>query len=627
MKINLTESQSRIVNHIDGPLLVIAGPGSGKTRVLTERIINLLNLGKKRILALTFSNKAAEEIKERVEDRIGEEYESKVYIGTIHSFCLDIINEKGNLIGLPTGLTIFENEADRFAILRDAINESAEIYNQLEDIKKDKNGLTSILSSISEYKKSFISPEMLANSNDETERVFSQIYKTYNNMMLSQNAIDFDDILYYSYELFTSIPKIASNYTRLYKYIFVDEAQDLNNTQYKVLKSLAVETKNIMFVGDPAQSIYGFNGSESEIMVENFVNDFNPEVYELSENFRSTRKIIEAGKVIQPEIHSASIYPIEGELKIFSFENEVEEANWIFNKISELLKNGNEWVEKGIGYENIGVIARNRYVFNKLIEKFEKNNIKFNMGAKTRKAESESDLIKTFEEGLQIIINPNDNVHYKYILDRFKCKNSNQGNDNLEKFMSLECNRKDCEEDCNYELLYDSWKLLIDNQEHFTQAIDLVSKKVKNLNQYDEDELFLIENDINMWKQHWKNYCGNTIKGQRNLAQFRNQVALGMTQNYDSEGISLLTVHMSKGLEFDVVFIMGVNEGTFPDYRAKSNKEIKEERNNMFVSITRAKRVCYLTYPKLKMMPWGSEKRQNPSRFINELLRTQYYEK
>jgi DNA helicase-2/ATP-dependent DNA helicase PcrA len=621
MKINLTESQSKIVNHIDGPMLVKAGPGSGKTRVLTERIINLLNLGKKRILALTFSNKAAEEIKERVEERLGEEYESKVYIGTIHSFCLDVINERGSLIGLPTGLTIFENESDRLAILRDAINESAESYNQIETIKKGKNVIKSILNNISEYKKKFVSPEMLASSDDENERIFSQIYETYNNMMLRQNAIDFDDILFYSYELFSSVPKIAKNYTRLYKYIFVDEAQDLNRAQYKVLKALAIETANVMFVGDPAQSIYGFNGSESEIMVIDFVNDFSPKVYELNENFRSARKIIEAGQIIQPEIQSNSIYPIEGELEIFDFNNETEETNWIFNKISELLESGNKWVENSIGYDNIGIIARNRYVFNELIEKFKQNKTKFNMGAKTRKAESESDLIKTFEEGVQIIINPNDNVHYQYILNRFKCKNSNLGNDNLERFMSLECSRENCMEDCDYELLYDSWKLLIENQESFTQAIDLVSNKVKSLNRYDEDELFLIENDINMWKQHWKNYCGKTVKGQRNLAQFRNQVALGMTQNYDSEGISLLTVHMSKGLEFDVVFIMGLNEGTFPDYRAKLDKEIKEERNNMFVSITRAKRVCYLTYPRLKMMPWGREKKQNASRFINELLR------
>lgn len=619
MKISLTENQSRIVNHIDGPILVVAGPGSGKTRVLTERIINLLSIGKKRILALTFSNKAADEIKSRVENRLGDEAEDKTFIGTIHSFCLDVINDKGYLIGLPTGLTIFENRNDRLAVLRDAINESTEIYSELTNFKKDKSVLEDILLRISEYKKEFITPDILAESNDEDEILFSKIYETYNNMMIMQNAIDFDDILLYSYELFTSIPKVATNYTRLYKYIFVDEAQDLNIPQYRVIKALSTAIDNIMLVGDPSQSIYGFNGSESEIMVKNFVNDFQPTEYKLDENFRSTRKIIEAGGRIQPEITSNAVYPIEGELEIHDFKDEVAEASWIHNKISELINHGNEWVEEKIKYENIGIIARNRYVFGKLIEKFDENGIKYNMGANSRKNESESDIIKTFEEGLKVIINPNDEIHYKRILQRFKCKTSYVGEDNLERFLKLECNENSCIERCDYRLLHDSWQLLVDDQESFTRAIKIITDKIDKSDNYTDEELFLIENDLNMWNMHWSNYCGNTVKGQRSIAQFRNQVALGMTQNYDSEGISMLTVHMSKGLEFDVVFIMGLNEGTFPDYRAKSNKELKEERNNMFVALTRAKRVCYLTYPDVKMMPWGSTKRQKKSRFINEL--------
>lgn len=619
MKIRLTENQSRIVHHIDGPILVKAGPGSGKTRVLTERIIKLLSIGKKRVLALTFSNKAADEIKSRVENRLGDEIKDKVFIGTIHSFCLDVINDKGNLIGLPTGLTIFENENDRLAVLRDAVNESAEIFTQLANIKKDKSVLRDILKSISDYKKEFITPDVLAESQDENDLLFSKIYETYNNMMITQKAIDFDDILLYSYEIFTSIPKIASNYTRLYKYIFVDEAQDLNSPQYRVIKALTATNDNVMFVGDPAQSIYGFNGSESEIMVKNFVDDFQPTEYELYENFRSTKKIIEAGQKIQPDIASNAVYPLEGQFEIYEFGNEYEEANWIHNTIDDVITHGNEWVEEKIEYENIGIIARNRYVFNKLVEIFDENGIKYNMGANTRKAESESNIIKTFEEGLKVIINPSDDIHYKHILQRFKCKTSNVGEDNLERFMNLECDLDNCSEICDYELLHDSWKLLVDDQESFTKSISVIRDKITESSNYTDEELFLIENDLNMWNLNWRNYCSNTLKGERNLAQFRNQVALGMTQNYDSQGISLLTVHMSKGLEFDIVFIMGLNEGTFPDYRAKSSKEMQEERNNMFVAVTRAKRVCYLTYPDEKMMPWGKKKWQKASRFIDEL--------
>lgn len=620
MKMNLTQRQSEIVNHIEGPILVNAGPGSGKTRILSERIINLVNKGNKRILALTFNNKAAKEIKSRVEDRLGNDTDDKVYVGTIHSFCLDVISNKGNLIGLPTGLSIFESESDRLTILKRAFNESSEIRHEISDIITDANGLKNILQRISEYKKDFITPEMVMNTNDAKEMLLGKIYKSYNNMMLSQRAIDFDDILFYSYELFTNIPKIAQNYTRLYKYIFVDEAQDLNLTQYKVLKSLCRNFNNLMFVGDPAQSIYGFNGSISEIMTKYFCDDFNPTVYDLYENFRSTKKIISAARKIHPDINSDSVYPLEGELEIYRFSNEQDEAKWINDKIEYMVNNGNEWVEKEIYYEDIAVIARNRYVFNSLIELFEENDISFNYGSNSRVPESESNLMKVFEEGLKVITNPLDDVHYKYILSLLKCKMIEEVEDNLENLLNLKFENSNDSNQNIYKIISEAWRILARNEEDFRKSLEQIHIECKNSVFFEENELFLIENDILMWKEHWKIYSSNTVKGQRSLSQFRNQVALGMTQSYNFKGISLLTVHMSKGLGFDVVFIAGMNEGTFPDYRANNEKLLREERNNMFVALTRAKRVCYLTYPEVKKMPWGSYKNQVPSRFLADIV-------
>ncbi|HDV0798587.1 TPA: ATP-dependent helicase, partial [Enterococcus faecalis] len=166
-------------------------------------------------------------------------------------------------------------------------------------------------------------------------------------------------------------PSVAKNYTRLYKYILIDEAQDLNNTQYRIIKALTPNFENLMMVGDSAQSIYGFNGSDSKIMTKLFVEDYKPKTFSLVENFRSTSKIIEAASKIQPESKSLSVYPLEGELQIHSFENEIEEAEWITKKIHYLLTNGSEWVEEDITLKDIAIIGRNRYLFSKLEKKLE----------------------------------------------------------------------------------------------------------------------------------------------------------------------------------------------------------------------------------------------------------------
>ena len=630
MAFPLTDNQLKIVNHIDGALLVIAGPGSGKTRVLTERITNLLNIGKKRILALTFSNKAAEEISERIEQSIDEELHDNVLVGTIHSFCLDVVMNRGNLIGLPNGLVIFESDVDKLEIMKRIAYEIPELRNEILMSNGKSNILKNYLKQISEYKQNFVTPEVLLDSNNDNEVEFAKIYEAYNNMMLSQRALDFDDILFYAYRIFIERPQIAKSYTRLYKYIFVDEAQDLNEAQYKVIRALCKEFENIMMVGDPAQSIYGFNGSNSEFMTNHFKRDFQPTEFKLVENFRSTRKIIDAAKKIQTNVDSSAVYPLEGELLVHKFLNETDEALWILNKIKKLIAEGSKWVENPISYENIAIIARNRYVLSKVQEILVQNNIPVNQGAASRSIESESIAIKVFEAGLRVIINPYDNVHFNQIIGLIKYKNIidiSSDSSYLEMLLKLD----DINIDAAYIHIFNTvkraWKILLDDEEHFSKALNaIVVQLVKqeiNDDELDENEQYLIQKDIEMWREHWQKYCSQSVAGQRTLSHFRNQVSLGKTQSYDNSGLSLLTVHMSKGLEYDIVFLIGLNEGTFPDYRAKIHKEQKEELNNMFVAITRARRVCYITYPQYKIMPWGDSKYQFPSSFISKMGLTQ----
>lgn len=620
MAFQLTKQQQEIVGQIEGPILVKAGPGSGKTRVLTERIINLLSINKKRVLALTFSNKAAEEIKERIDKTLKETAEDQVYVGTIHGFCLDVVTSRGNLIGLPAGMVVFESDADKITILKKVLLVSPQLKQQLNTVWNNEDILKKCMSAIATYKQAFISPDILMDSNDETKVLIGTIYEAYNNMMLSQRALDFDDILYYAYKLFTERPQLAQTYTRLYKYIFVDEAQDLNSAQYKVIKAMCNGFSNIMMVGDPAQSIYGFNGSESDYMIKNFVEDFQPTPYELTENFRSTKKIIEAASNLQPDNRSSAVFPLEGELQSLPFEDEEAEAQWIVEKIEDLFANGSKWIEGQIAYEQFAIIARNRYVFAKLCEKFTNRGIPFNNANGARNVESESTLMKIFETGMRVIMNSSDEIHFDKILNLLKHKNIDMvketGVNYLEVLIEPNVHIIDNSSIKHLYLIRNAWQALNSNVESFSKTLNVISSTINASIDVNDDEKYLIQKDIDMWKDHWNKYCTQSITGQRSLAQFRNQVSLGMTQTHNKVGISLLTVHMSKGLEFDVVFIIGLNEGTFPDYRATSSKELKEEKNNMFVALTRARRVCYLTYPLHKVMPWGETKAQQPSRYI-----------
>lgn len=601
---NLTNSQQEIVDYIDGSLLVTAGPGSGKTRVLTQRIARILELKKGKVLALTFSNKAAEEITERVKKQLSVENHERIKVETIHSFCLDLVLNRGNQIGLEAGLTVIEDRNDKLEILKRAY------FNSKMMLPEDKI-LHKELRAIEEHKKNFLYPDNIENNSE-----FRDIFETYNNLLKSNRMIDFDDILYYSYRILIESPSVAKNYTRLFKYILIDEAQDLNNTQYRIIKALTPNFKNLMMVGDSAQSIYGFNGSDSRIMTDMFIKDYQPKVFSLIENFRSTSKIIKAASKIQPESKSLSVYPLEGEFQIQAFKNEVEEAEWISNKIVYLLDNGSKWVEGKITLEDIAIIGRNRYLFSKIEEKLEESQIDFTLGGINSNVECETIEMKVFELGIRIIVNPFDDLHYRQ-LNKYLNREGKESNF-LEDILTNQTVNSAQVNINIFSSVIEAWNILHKNQESFVKSLNKIKEKVL-IEEIDEQFKFLIQGDIELWRTRWNKYVKQSVQGDRSLSYFRNQVSLGKLNTDNNSGISLLTVHMSKGLEFQVVFIVGMVEGTFPDYRVKTSAQEKEELNNMFVALTRAKRECYLTYPLIKDMPWGSSKRQIKSRYLNKI--------
>ena len=553
---------------------------------------------------------AADEMKARIaEDSALEEHISRVTIGTIHSFCLDLVQSRGNLIGLGTDLVLFESDDDRRAVLRKVFLGNPAL-NEFYSKQPDKEKLVQrCLQLISEQKRMFIMPE-----NSTTSAPFPLIYSEYNQHLLEQNALDFDDILFFAYRILTESQDVCRIYTSVYRYICIDEAQDLNFAQYQVIRSLCGDHfNNIMMVGDPNQSIYGFNGSNSAFMTVSFVEDFSPTVYRLNENFRSAKQIVAFANQLE-HYDSTTNYVYDGELVASKLPDEEHEAAYIADRIEQLLRHGHPDVEGPITLERIAVIARNKYVFSHLEKVLNDRGHPYHFKKNNAGIENESDLMRVFELALRILINSKDYIHLAQIRAYVgTSKPYIEASDSIETLKHLL-------KGTQYESLLVALEMLSGNTPDVPAALNTIEQAISTAN---DDERYLVTLDINQWRSHWKKYCMLVPRELRSLTSFRNQISLGKTrESVANNGISLLTAHMSKGLQYDVVFIMGMCEGVFPDYRAlkSGGEQLAQETNNMYVAVTRAKRLCYITYPAKKRMPWGDIKVQSPSQYIRGIL-------
>lgn len=619
---NLSPKQLQIVESVDNYMYVIAGAGSGKTRTLTERIIRLLSKSKRgeRVLAITFSNKAANELKERLlHFYTQDELNDLVYVGTVHNFCMEIVLQRGSSIGLPDDLHIFESFEDRFEIFKKALDNVPQMKAkyQTPEGKINSKGMRELFELLSKAKRDFKFPT------DYASKPLSQrLYQEYNDLMLSQNAIDFDDILLYAYRIMAEKPSIARIYQRIYKHICVDEAQDLNKAQYSVIKAIAGDTASVLMVGDPNQAIYGFNGSSSRYMCIDFPKDYPAKKYELVENFRSSQAVINAAKIIEPSFEMEGQLPIRGEMEIHVFDDEMSEATWISEKIDALIRDGHPDIEGTIvSPQQCAVLARNRYVFNSLAALFEEQQKEFNLRISTNQGLlSESVFFKLFDLGLRVIMNKNDVLHLSDMVSLLgETTKPIASFDDLKS--SEELNRSIGNNGAT--AINSAWDSIqtIKNSFRFDKTLEILSSYCESEDNFSNDnERSLVFNDYLCWRERWNTYVKNSSIEDRSLAHMMRSIALGITNISKESGITLSTVHMSKGLEFDIVFIMGLNEGVFPDYRSLNDAaQLNEEQHNMFVSITRSKRLCYLTCPKARVMPWGDSKNQVPSRYITQL--------
>ncbi|MDR1923160.1 MAG: ATP-dependent helicase [Planctomycetaceae bacterium] len=616
---SLTLAQRRVVESDADAILVLASAGCGKTLVLTERVRFILERERNaHILALTFTNKAAEEMETRLTNNI-QNVRSRAFIGTVHSFCLEMIRRRGHLIGYPEMPHIFERDADRCELLIQAIKISGSLFNSFQQKKeKEQNKyVNDVMRNIGMQKKNLF----YFGSEDKNDKEVSLLMQEYNNLLASQNVIDYDDIIILAHRILLDCPKIAELYRKQYHYILVDEAQDLNFAHYELIKAICgTEHRRVMMVGDPNQAIYGFNGSDKKYMSEYFPKDFSAKVIKLNENFRSTKAILKAANCLVPKNTVKIKTSLEGKFKICPFPDQDKEADWIAESIGYYIDNGHRDILGKVTENRIAVLARTKYVFRSIEESLTQKRIAYFVKKTFDTADFESEIIRMFDLGLRVIDNPKDQLHFRQLLNILNLSDKDVNISSHSSFTKqLRLVSKHIHVNSKKEIfdfLQQSWKRIEANTSDFADVLNQLKNYLESKDESERDITAL--EDVNEYRSLWDKYSRQFVENSRTLSHFRSQIALGTTHSTKTQsGVTLGTIHSVKGLEFDIVFLMGMNDGTFPDYRSVNNsKALVEEKNNMYVAMTRAKRLLFITYPKYKEMPWGDYHEQEPSRFL-----------
>jgi len=600
-KIVLSPRQKEIVNHISGPLLVTASAGSGKTRVLTERIANLTKYTRHRILAITFTNKACEEIKTRLQQKDYDMME-QVLVSTFHGFCTQILESHVSAMNWHTMPQIFRDEDIR-QVVASAIYDSLNLREKY--LSLDNKGrylmVSSAIDAISQIKREVILDDELDEKVANNDHI--EIYRLYCDYMESLHAIDFDDLLLDAYRLLLYNPKIAALYRREFEYICVDEAQDMNKAQYQLLRVLTGdEHRNIMLVGDAKQSIYAFNGSSSRFMQKDFVSDYRPvTIMNLQENYRSAKSILDYAGLI---IHDAPVeeyVKLQGVCREITYNTPCEEAKGVVESINKMLFAEHiESVEGHLTYADFSVLARNKFVLSKIEEELIKAGIPYHYKNTSGNPEFTSTSANIFSLAMMIRLNEMDNLHFSQ-LKRL------MGITEAESIMDL---TKATDKDF-YKLILESVNALSLDGSNFRSTLKKLTSYIKEQSQnmqLEQQEWLVAYDDFKEINNHWTKYASSVTT--MSLTAFRNAMALGQTATIEQENsVSLATVHTMKGQQSTIVFLIGMDDGTFPDYRAvklgANSIEMQQERNNLYVAITRAQRHLYISYPKKRLMPWG----------------------
>lgn len=611
----LNDKQLEAVEHKDGPCLVLAGAGSGKTKVLTQRIINLIDSGVSpyNILAITFTNKAAKEMRNRVENELGSITDS-IFIGTFHSFGLRILRENYIDIGYTSNITILDTD-DAKAIVKRILKENG--YDPA------KYEIRTIINKISSAKNDGISPDEYTKLFlNDLDIVIGLVYKEYTKLLKDNNSVDFDDLLLKPVELLKKNKIILEKYQERFKYILVDEYQDTNSIQYELCKLLASKYKNIFVVGDANQSIYSFRNADYRNIL-NFEKDYkNTKVILLEENYRSTNNILKAANSViknNSEGKKLNLWSSKRDGELIDYircEDEIKEANFVINKIKDLISNGYK-------YSDIAVLYRTNAQSRVVEDAFVRNNIPHNIiGSYYFYNRKE---IKDLIAYLKLIYNPCDSVSLERIINVPKRGIGAKSIENLRK-KATENNISMFDAiDSGKELEFKKMILKLQEFSLNGNLSDLIEEilsttglrmeyeinksleneaKVENLNEFKTVALMFEESGIYDLQTFLENIALVSDRGQ---------------YNNDGDEVSIMTLHSAKGLEFNVVFLLGMEEGLFPHNRSfNSLSNLEEERRLCYVGITRAKEKLYLLSARQRTI-FGKTSGTIESRFIREI--------
>ena len=610
---NLNNQQKEAVLHLDGPCLVMAGAGSGKTRVLTHRIVNLINNGvySNNILAITFTNKAANEMKERINKLIPD---NRCFIGTFHAIGLRILKENLSYLNLGNHLTILDSD---------------DVLTVIKKIMKENNIDTkSYAPSYIRNRISFIKNEMLNDSeinrffNTDAEKVAVKIYYEYENLIHKNGSVDFDDLLTMPVKLFQNNKTILQYYQDKFEYILIDEYQDTNEVQYKFAKLLASKHHNIFVVGDVDQSIYGFRQANYKNIL-NFEKDYqDAKVILLEENYRSTQNILNVANSIiknNKERKEKKLWSsIDNQNKVVYFRSydERHEITLVVEKIKQLLAKGYRENEMAILYRTN---AQSRIVEEMLL----KYSLPYKVvGSYYFYARKE---IKDLISYLRLIQNPNDDISLRRVINVPKRKIGPKAVENLENMAKLANSSMFEAIDSGKELEFK--KIILNLQESYkdlslSELIDKVLENTGIVSEYKNEKS--LEADIKIENlMEFKSIAAFFEKntGSVSLDDFLEEITLvsdmALHQEKD-DCITLMTIHSAKGLEFKIVFLIGMEEGIFPHINSIMENNIEEERRLCYVGITRACEYLFLSNAKRRML-FGKESINPPSRFINEI--------
>lgn len=611
----LNDRQKEAVMHIDGPCLVIAGAGSGKTKVLTTRIAHLIESGipDYNILAITFTNKAAKEMRERLNLLVPD---NRVFVGTFHSFGLKIIRENLEHLGMNKNFTILDSD---------------DVLSLIKKIMKEHNiDPKEVIPYYVRSKISFIKNELLVES--ELDKYFNtyvdgkvvEVYKEYDNVLRRNNSVDFDDLLALPVNLFRNNKDVLDKYQEHYKYILIDEYQDTNEVQYKMSKLIGSKYQNIFVVGDANQSIYSFRGANFRNIL-NFEKDYKEaNVIALEQNYRSTKNILDAANSViknNKERKDMELFSELGEgvkVKYLRSYDEKHEITLIADEIKRLMQSGYK-------YSDVAIFYRTNAQSRNVEEVMLKNNFPYKVFGSfyfyNRKE------IKDLLCYLRLINNTNDDISLRRIINVPKRKIGNKSVEDLEKYAErLNTSMFDAI-DSGKELDFKNLIRELQNDAlnmSLTELVDDVLDKSGMKHELEVEKTLDSElrlENLMEFKSITASFEART--GSVNLGDFLDEISLvaDISEHEENDDvITLMTLHSAKGLEFPIVFITGMEEGIFPHSNAfmEGEEGIEEERRLCYVGFTRAREKLYLTNAKKRML-YGKTTQNPPSRFISEV--------